>query len=203
MKRKTILLDVDNTLIIQDVTSYRMHPRWREVMQYDIILWSSCDYVEAIAELLGVKCIIKDYPLNRKPKADVLIDDCDAFKRDCEVKEYYKSIDDFILAQPDWMGDTERLFNLIKKDYNLSNTSLSFHKNAVIRAAGGGSYSPMGNKIILDQERAMNLSQILIHELAHTICFLESSDIGHEGKFEDILIKLKEEYGLKEQKELN
>ena len=193
MNRKTVLLDIDNTLILARGEYWRLHSRWREVMQYDITLWSSSDYLPIYAELLNVEYISKEE--SGKPRADVLIDDSESFKLDCDVKEYYKNIDEFIVAQPNWMADAEELFNKIKEDHNLV-VHLDFRKTKNIRKAGGGALAICGDAMVvtLDQDTAMNMNKILLHEMAHAICHVRYNDRGHDEWFGPLLNTLEEKY---------
>lgn len=88
-----ILLDLDDTVII----SGRLHPRFCDFMRWiedrkqqgllpphEVVVWSSHEDGEAIAELMGFSYLSKDS--EEKPDADVLIDDsCDQFIDLCSV----------------------------------------------------------------------------------------------------------------------
>lgn len=144
---------------------------------------------------MGVPWVIKDAPRDTKVKADVLIDDCGAFQRDCIVKEYHKSIDAFLTSQPNYMSEAETIFKRIKAAEHLE-VDLEFTADDQIREAGGGAFviSSTHQWVRLDQETAMDMNEILIHEMAHVICHAYHDDRGHDGEFEDVYIELKEKY---------
>ena len=73
---------------------------------------------------------------------------------------------------------------------------LDFKKTDQIRKAGGGTLQTSGDEMVitLDQETAMDMNEILIHEMAHAICYVRYSDRGHDGKFGTVLKTLKEKY---------
>ena len=194
--KQQILLDLDNTLLLYYAGYQTMHPRWREMMHYDVTLWSSSDYTPVIGTLLNVPWIIKDDADSSKPTADVLIDDCGAFRRDCLVDEYFKSIDDFLKAQPDYKAQTTKIFNQIKEDYKLTLEPLEFVKNEAIRKAGGGSFATSSTRqwVMIDEEAAFNMIDILLHEMAHAICYDTNQDRGHDGEFGKVHRELKEKY---------
>lgn len=88
-----ILLDIDDTLINQ---KDELHPRYKEVIDnHEIILYSASGDIKMWAEKLNVDYHSKNDKQD-PPEADVLIDDCVAFKRAVKVQYYFASIDEFL-----------------------------------------------------------------------------------------------------------
>ena len=87
-----ILLDIDGTIFNNGM----MHSRTRELIEkHDVTLYSS-DKMSALILIreFNIKFIHKDS--NRKPTADVLIDDyANLFLDFVNVDKYYYSIDEF------------------------------------------------------------------------------------------------------------
>ncbi len=94
MKKKIkILLDIDDTLIIQKYEKFALHPKYKMLLLYDVTLFSSSPYIQVLADLLKIPYIVKDDD-NEKPKADILIDDTDC-RSICNVFYHFHTIDDF------------------------------------------------------------------------------------------------------------
>ena len=87
-----ILLDIDDTLIDH---KENLHPRYREVLDnHDVTLYSQSRDIEKWAKKLNLDYIEKDSI--ETPDADVLIDDDYRYKRICNVKFHFPSIDSFL-----------------------------------------------------------------------------------------------------------
>ena len=92
-----ILLDLDGTVIID----HSLHPSFHEFKQFiesdnhQVLIWSSNDDGQVIAQLLGYPFLSKNSDIH--PSGDILIDDfCDSFTSMCKVKQVFRSIDDFL-----------------------------------------------------------------------------------------------------------
>jgi len=89
-----ILLDIDDTLINH---KDELHPRYKEVIENnEVILYSSSGDIKMWAKKLNLKYHHKD-DKQEPPEADVLIDDCAAFKEVVKVQYYFSSIDSFLI----------------------------------------------------------------------------------------------------------
>ena len=88
-----ILLDIDDTLINH---KDELHPRYKEVIDnHEVVLYSASGDIKMWAKKLNLDYHSKN-DKQEPPKADVLIDDCAAFKRTCNVEYYFSSIDKFL-----------------------------------------------------------------------------------------------------------
>ncbi len=91
-----ILLDIDDTLILQEYENFVIHQHYKEILKYDVTLFSSSPYIRVFAELLQIPYLSKEYCADvHKIKADVLIDDVDC-RELCSVFFHFYSIDDFL-----------------------------------------------------------------------------------------------------------
>lgn len=88
-----ILLDIDDTLILQNYENFVIHRRYKEILKYNVVLFSSSPYIRVFSELLEIPYISKES--STKPTADILIDDIDCRKL-CNVYLHFYSIDDFL-----------------------------------------------------------------------------------------------------------
>lgn len=100
-----ILLDLDDTVILNG----KLHPRFNDFIEWledrkqegllpnhEVVVWSSHEDGEAIAELMGFSYLSKDS--KEKPDADVLIDDsCDQFVDLCSVDVKFSTFASFLV----------------------------------------------------------------------------------------------------------
>lgn len=92
-----VLLDLDDTVLLNG----KLHPRfddfrnWVMDGDHEVVVWSSHDDGEAIAELMSFSYLSKNDKI--MPNADVLIDDsCHEFEKLCSVDISCSTLDSFL-----------------------------------------------------------------------------------------------------------